>query len=1024
VCSAALNGLSHFCTSDFLIEHLPPEAPTVQNATTADVFAVDSETPNSVQLPASYCVDLVTIIPTQSLPSLSQFLSSLLPSEVEAVPRGTISSVLRQSRVQSPLERAVKGVENLLLGMCVVNSGRDTPHGMVASTALMLHAMTSSTEQAESQSRRGHIVLKEMKKYTALLEDALTNGHVSLDCDGGEGSGGVVPAISCLVLPRRWALFMKKVCDCFTMVWLARNCPASIWDNSSALEEKLLKARDWANRELTLKFTEMLRKTPTSSSNVLFALVGVVCSSSLSPIASSETETSEHATARSCTELLLLTITHIQCVIKGSEVEHSDGSPVSTLLSDLKECVDVSEVVLVCPLLMETALAWTSLSSSPTTTFRALEDFVLCLWSHFNESPTWRGGIVMNEILLAMLPRMSQGEAIDAQLVDFAEASLLSQSFEYQSVVSALVPTLIFMKRANLSLGVLHHLEALLEILGRDQLEMEQPQIVSINYVNSCRLLYLNGVVSDEDAVECVTHIADLATKAPHVAVYHFCLGSLMYGLMASGHPTVVDLADSIAVRWIQQLSGQSSTNELLVTMWGLAGLIGVNPTYDTMWYKDELSPLTFVDTLFPLLRDFLGKLANGENPVVGVHATWILGCTYHRLTALFSNTERVPTDYSYLQEGTLLPTLLSYVTNRRADVRQVKCLLSALLSVSDPLPPCDMGSVLFPFVKSSELQVTCVQLVINQSSHVGTKVLAGHIMNLMLAGCLMAEAELQVLENLSSFVPLLPAAWKYLQPLTTSLLKLYPTSQKHLQSFLNSIRDSITSGTTTSKSLGYGEKETIQQIWERVCGHGCTVEIFSTDGKLLLRLLAECLAAIGYVPISFDASVPVVRTAFECLLQAYWVDSGTCGVSNLCKIVYWTLQHYGLLENGMRRTLMETLVEVIRRVSSVGAPQKLLVIQTELLHCLLAWTRTKQPSVSQMHWVLFLCAVVASPTPPGLTTPLSLDLDQWLASFSLPDTPVLQEKTLQCLVEWFAYSHEDIHEICLSKKIKLCDEC
>ncbi|CAI8033459.1 Focadhesin, partial [Geodia barretti] len=965
--------------------------------------------------------------PTQSLPSLSQFLSSLLPSEVEAVPRGTISSVLRQSWVQSPLERAVKGVENLLLGMCVVNSGRDSPHGMVASTALMLCAMASSTEQAESQNRRGHIALKEMKKYTALLEDALTNGHVSLDCDGGEGSGGVVPAISCLVLPRRWALFMKKVCDCFTMVWLTRNCPASIWDNSSALEEKLLKARDWANRELTSKFTEVLRKTPTSSSNVLFALMGVVCSSLLSPTGSSETQTGKHAAARSCTEFLLLTITHIQCVIKGSEVEHSVNSPVSILLSDLKECVDVSEVVLVCPLLIETALAWTSLSSSPTTTFRALEDFVLCLWSHFNASPTWCCGIVMNEILLAMLPRMSQGEAIDAQLVDFAEASQQSQSFEYQTVVSSLVPTLIFMKHADHSLGVLHHLKALLEILGPEQLEMEQPQIVSINYVNSCRLLYLNGVVSDPDAMECVTHIADLATKAPHVAVYHFCLGSLIYGLMASGHPTVDDLADSIAVRWIQQLSDQTSTNELLVTMWGLAGLIGVNPTYDTMWYKDELSLLTFVDTLFPLLRDFLGKLANEENPVVGVHATWILGCTYHRLTALFSSMERVPKDYSYLPEGTLLPTLLSYVTDSRADIRQVKCLLSALLSVSDPLPPCDMGSVLFPFVKSSELQMTCVQLVINQSSHVGTKILAGHIMNLMLAGSLMTEAELQVLENLSSFVPLLPAAWKYLQPLTTLLLKLYPTSQKHLQSFLMSVNDSVTSGTTTTtttKSLGYSEKEMIQQVWERICGCGCTVEIFSTDGKLLLRLVAECLAATGYVPISFDASVPVVRTAFECLLQACWVDSGTRGVSNLCKIMHWTLQHYGLLENGIQRALMETLVEVIRHVSSVGASQKSLVIQTELLHSLLAWTRTKQPSVSQMQLVLFLCTVVASPTPPGLTTHPSLDLVQWLASFSLPDTPVLQEKTLQCLVEWFAYSHEDVHEICLSKKIKLCDEC
>ena len=95
------------------------------------------------------------------------------------------------------------------------------------------------------------------------------------------------------------------------------------------------------------------------------------------------------------------------------------------------------------------------------------------------------------------------------------------------------------MKHADHSLGVLHHLKALLEILGPEQLEMEQPQvvssvessggdyfsfinvqIVSINYVNSCRLLYLNGVVSDPDAMECVTHIADLATKAPHVRTY------------------------------------------------------------------------------------------------------------------------------------------------------------------------------------------------------------------------------------------------------------------------------------------------------------------------------------------------------------------------------------------------------------------------------------------------------------------------------------------------------------------------
>ena len=40
---------------------------------------------------------------------------------------------------------------------------------------------------------------------------------------------------------------------------------------------------------------------------------------------------------------------------------------------------------------------------------------------------------------------------------------------------------------------------------------------MSLNFVSSCRLLYLNGVISDQDAMECVSHVADLATKAPHV---------------------------------------------------------------------------------------------------------------------------------------------------------------------------------------------------------------------------------------------------------------------------------------------------------------------------------------------------------------------------------------------------------------------------------------------------------------------------------------------------------------------------
>ena len=91
----------------------------------------------------------------------------------------------------------------------------------ISGTTLLLHAITSSTDQTEPRSRGGHVALKDMIKYAALLEEALANGHISLNLHDGEGDSGdgrVLGAMSCLILPRRWALFMKKVCDIFTKV--------------------------------------------------------------------------------------------------------------------------------------------------------------------------------------------------------------------------------------------------------------------------------------------------------------------------------------------------------------------------------------------------------------------------------------------------------------------------------------------------------------------------------------------------------------------------------------------------------------------------------------------------------------------------------------------------------------------------------------------------------------------------------------------------------------------------------------
>ena len=84
----------------------------------------------------------------------------------------------------------------------------------------MLHGAVSLAVPGVGQDRGGQIAVKEMNKYSVLLEDILRSGHICLEVRDGIG---IESAVSCLLLPRYWALFMKKVCDTFTKVNVTKN---------------------------------------------------------------------------------------------------------------------------------------------------------------------------------------------------------------------------------------------------------------------------------------------------------------------------------------------------------------------------------------------------------------------------------------------------------------------------------------------------------------------------------------------------------------------------------------------------------------------------------------------------------------------------------------------------------------------------------------------------------------------------------------------------------------------------------
>lgn len=80
----------------------------------------------------------------------------------------------------------------------------------------MLHGMSSPIAPPGTvQERGGPNAAKEMNEYSRLLEEALQKGQMGLEIGNQEK---IESALSCLFLPRYWAIFVKAVCDSFTKV--------------------------------------------------------------------------------------------------------------------------------------------------------------------------------------------------------------------------------------------------------------------------------------------------------------------------------------------------------------------------------------------------------------------------------------------------------------------------------------------------------------------------------------------------------------------------------------------------------------------------------------------------------------------------------------------------------------------------------------------------------------------------------------------------------------------------------------
>ena len=91
---------------------------------------------------------------------------------------------------------------------------------MCVGTGVLLNGVASLQLPFSRRETGGQVAVKEMKEYGRLLEEAVQRGRICVDVEGGTGGEGTQSTLCALTLPKHWTLFMKKVCDSFSKVYI------------------------------------------------------------------------------------------------------------------------------------------------------------------------------------------------------------------------------------------------------------------------------------------------------------------------------------------------------------------------------------------------------------------------------------------------------------------------------------------------------------------------------------------------------------------------------------------------------------------------------------------------------------------------------------------------------------------------------------------------------------------------------------------------------------------------------------
>ncbi|XP_051044108.1 focadhesin isoform X2 [Phodopus roborovskii] len=728
VASAAYKSLSHFTAGDHTILHLPekirPEMPVPDE--------LDEEEVVDLSIPGSCYLRLLTITAPCVLPALEEFFTSLVKQEMVNMPRGIYHSALKGG-IRSDKGKTVAGIPNFILKMYETNKQPGLKPGLAGG---MLFCYDVAMYQSKDGKPLNRLMASRGRNFKQTSLTLVHEVHVQLS-----------EWHHALFLPQAWLAYMTRAYHAILQGRIAE-LDLQLQHGKEGPEEVQYKRSTawlWVRDMLTDEITKTAAKeSPVVKGNALLALssLAVVVSKhevSLSSDSDGVLEVQPNFlpvkewVSMVFNTLLVIVDSHYRpsgqlfsCFYHKSYSGENTASAIVRSAAATALSLLVPVFIISCKEKVEEILNTLTarLPGKPSA------DESQAVQIHMGLAL----GMFLSRLCEEKLSDMS-GQQMNLLLMkslDALENCCFDPSLEHNTgCVLGVGLALSLMSHSSHTESRVHvaaslrKLSAYLDGSGSQSRTFQEVLAYTLSCV--CASAFSAGIIEAAEAEDTMNKLQLLVENNQQTSGFALALGNLVHGLSVCGHGKAEDLGNKLLPNWIKVvLTEGASTMLCLAALHGLVALVGSDA--DIMQLKSEaIQSSHFQARLNEVIRT-LTEVINVSG-VIGLqsNAIWLLG--HLHLSTLSSNQSRtsVPTDYSYLPEGSFIRAAIGFfVTGGKKGPEAVppsllKVVMKPIATVGESYqyPPANLAALLSPLMRlnfGEEIQQLCLEIAVTQA--------------------------------------------------------------------------------------------------------------------------------------------------------------------------------------------------------------------------------------------------------------------------------------------------------------------